>query len=363
MLRASFSLNYGDFQLGADLEVPASGVTAIFGASGSGKTTFLRCVAGLERSPQGFLKLGQVTWQDESRGYFLPVSQRGIGYVFQELRLFPHLSVRSNLTYGFTRTPLHERQISFDQVVTLLGLEDLLQRRPSQLSGGERQRVAIGRALLTSPRLLLMDEPLASLDVQRKREILPFIQRLDKELGIPILYVSHSLGEILQVTRTLVVLTEGTVVASGPINEVLTRFDLRGAIGHEMVGAVIDTVVAAHEAEFGLTRLDFAGRPLFVPFQPRQVGEFLRVHILSKDVSIIVGAPPPQISVLNILEATVMDIGDPGPGSPSVDIRLDIGCPLLATITRKSLSKLGLRQGHRVYALIKALALNEDLAS
>lgn len=361
MLSARVRMDYGGFHLRADLELPAEGVTAIFGPSGSGKTTLLRCLAGLERSPDGFLQIGGTVWQDESRGLFVPVAQRAVGYVFQELRLFPHLSVRENLKYGFKRTPLSERRISFEQVVGLLGLDPFLDRRPHRLSGGEQQRVAIGRALLTSPRLLLLDEPLASLDQARKREILPFIRQLDHELGIPIVYVSHSLNEILQLTSTLVILNGGKVVAAGPINEVLSRLDLRESIGHEMVGAVIDTRVAAHETAFALTRLEFMGKSLYVPYQAREVGEPLRVHILSKDVSIVLGTPGLQTSVLNIIEAHVECIGEAAAGSPSVEVRLNIGCPLLASITRKSLSNLGLQPGQRVYAQIKALALSDDL--
>ena len=361
MLRARFRIERGAFTLDADLEVPDEGVTAVFGPSGCGKTTLLRCLAGLERSSEGFFRLGDTLWQDEAQDVFVPITQRAVGYVFQELRLFPHLSVRDNLRYGLRRTPLQERRFSFDQVVGLFGLGGLLDRRPYHLSGGEQQRVAIGRAVLASPRLLLMDEPLASLDQQRKREILPFIQRLDRELAIPIVYVSHSLNEVLQLTRTLVVLHGGRIVAAGPINEVLARLDLRHTIGPDVVGAVLDTRVAGHDHAFGLTTLEFQGKTLYVPQQPRAVGEPLRVHVLSKDVSIVLGAPPPRTSVLNILEARIDRIGEADPNSSSVDIRLDIGCPLLASITRKSLMNLDLRPGQRVYAQIKALALNEDL--
>ena len=259
MLRARFRIDRGGFVLDVDLDLPAEGVTAVFGPSGAGKSTLLRCLAGLERAPDGYLMLGQSVWQDESKQLFVPIAQRAVGYVFQDLRLFPHLNVRDNLKYGFKRTPVLERRIPFDQVVDLLGLGELLGRRPQQLSGGEQQRVAIGRALLTSPRLLLLDEPLASLDQRRKREILPFIQRLDRALGIPIVYVSHSLGEILQLTRTLVVLRDGRIAAAGAINDVLSRLDLRRAIGDEAVGAVIDTHVEDHEPAYGLTRVHFPG--------------------------------------------------------------------------------------------------------
>lgn len=360
-LQARFDVTYPSFRLNVELNVPATGVTAVFGPSGCGKTTLLRCLAGLERSPTGFLRLGEEVWQDESHNLFLRTHHRAVGYVYQELRLFPHLSVRDNLTYGYRRTPPQDRRISFDHVIHLLDLAPLVDRRPHQLSGGEQQRVAIGRALLANPRLLLFDEPLSSLDLDRKREILPFIQRLDKEFGLPIVYVTHSLGEVLQLTSTLVLLHGGRILAAGPINEIFSRFDLPRSLGRDVVGAVIDTKVGGHEPEYGLTRLEFPGGQLYVPHQPRGIGDPLRVHVLSKDVSIVLGAPPARTSILNILEATVDDIGPVRPESPLVEVRLDIGCPLLASITAKSLANLGLKKGQRVYAQIKAVALAEDL--
>ena len=212
-LIARFDVDYSSFHLDVDVDVPAAGITAVFGQSGSGKTTLLRCLAGLERSPTGFMRVGDDVWQDESRHRYEPISRRRIGYVFQEPRLFPHLSVRSNLTYGFNRTPVPDRRLSVEQVVDVLGIAHLLDRRPHKLSGGEQQRVAIGRALLTSPKLLLLDEPLSSLDSQRKREIMPFIQGLYKELNIPVVYVTHSLHEILQLAQ---VVGRGATVESEP---------------------------------------------------------------------------------------------------------------------------------------------------
>ncbi len=361
MLRAQFEVTYPGFRLDFDIEAPTDGAIAVFGPSGCGKTTLLRCLAGLCRAPRGSMEIGDEVWQDEARGFFLPVHRRAVGYVFQDLRLFAHLSVRSNLEYGLSRTPREARRFDFAQVVDLLGIGHVLDRRPSQLSGGEQQRVAIGRAVLTSPRLLLFDEPLSSLDWRMRGEILPFIQRLDAVLRIPIVYVSHSLGEVLQLSKTLVVMREGRVQAVGPINELLARFDLRGAIEPDRLGALIDARVVGHEPEFGLTRVEFGGRALYVPYRPRSLGERLRVHILAKDVSIVTGGPPLQTSVLNILEGRIESIGEAEGGEPSVDVRLDVGCPLLASITKKSVSKLGLGVGQRVYAQIKALALSEDL--
>jgi molybdate transport system ATP-binding protein len=358
-LIARFDVAYPNFHLQVDVDVPAAGISAVFGQSGSGKTTFLRCLAGLERSPSGFMQVGDEIWQDESRNRYEPISKRSIGYVFQEPRLFPHLSVRSNLTYGYTRTPVSARRLAIDQVVEVLGIAALLDRRPHKLSGGEQQRVAIGRALLTSPKLLLLDEPLSSLDSQRKREIMPFIKRLYKELKIPIVYVSHSLHEILQLAQTVVLLRDGKGVAVGPLSEVFSRLDLHRYLGPHFIGSVLDTVVAEHEPEFGLTRLEFHGHSLYVPVQAWEIGEPLRVHILSSDVSLVVGSSGQHTSALNILPATVMELQDID--QSTVDVRLDIGSPLVASITRKSAVTLGLRPGQRLYAHVKSVALAEDL--
>ena len=358
-LIARFDVSYPNFHLHVDFDVPASGITAVFGPSGSGKTTLLRCLAGLERSPTGFMQVGDDVWQDESRNIYEPISSRRIGYVFQEPRLFPHLSVGSNLVYGFNRTPVAERRLSIDQVVGVLGIPHLLDRRPHKLSGGEQQRVAIGRALLTSPKLLLLDEPLSSLDSQRKREIMPFIQRLYKALNIPILYVTHSLHEILQLAQLVVLLQDGKGIATGPLNDVFSRLDLHRHLGPHLIGAVIDTVVADHERVFGLTRLGFNRQSLYVPLQSLNIGDPLRVHILSSDVSLAIEPCHFQTSALNILSATVKEIREVD--RSTVDIQLDVGCPLVATITRKSVAGLGLKPGQQVYAHIKSVALAEDM--
>jgi molybdate transport system ATP-binding protein len=359
-LTASFDVVFPTFHLQVKASVPAEGITVVFGSSGCGKTTLLRCFAGLIRSPTGFLALGEHVWQDETQGVFLPLTQRPVGYVFQEPRLFPHLSVRSNLLYGWNRTPASERRISLDQVVAILGLDSLLERRSTHLSGGEQQRVAIGRALLTSPRLLLMDEPLSSLDAPRKREIIIFIQRLESEFRIPIIYVSHALHEVVQLAKTLILLKEGRVAAIGPLAEVFSQVGSRRVIPDSQIGAVIDTRVADHYVEFGLTTLTFPGGQLSVPHQHSSVGESLRVQILARDVSLVASPPAFQTSVLNVLEATVLEIGPMESDQPFVDIKLDIGCPLLATITRKSLATLKLHPGQKVHAQIKAVALTSD---
>ena len=360
-LLARFDVRFPTFHLEVDVDVPMSGITAIFGPSGSGKTTLLRCLAGLERAPNGFVQFGTDAWQDETIGLCLPLYKRPIGYVFQEPRLFPHYNVRANLLYGYKRVPVEERRIAIDQVVDILGIGHLLERRIHKLSGGEQQRVAIGRALLTSPKLLLLDEPLASLDIQRKQELLPFIRRLHEELRIPVMYVSHAVAEILQLADRVVLLKEGTVIATGALNEMLTSLKFRGNFGAHRIGAILDARVAAHEEQYGLTQLEFNGQHLFVPLQPVAVGQIMRVHILSSDVSLVLGKPIAPTSVLNILEAAIVEIREMD--QTSVDILLDIGVPLVASITRKSLITLGLKPGHRVFAHIKAVALNEELTA
>ncbi|MBS0156086.1 MAG: molybdenum ABC transporter ATP-binding protein [Nitrospira sp.] len=358
-LLARFDLRLPSFHLDVELDVPMSGITTIFGPSGSGKTTLLRCLAGLERAPNGFMQCGEEVWQDEKICLCLPLYKRPIGYVFQEPRLFPHYDVRANLLYGYKRIPVAERRIAIEQVVEILGIGHLLERRIHKLSGGEQQRVAIGRALLTSPKLLLLDEPLASLDIQRKQELLPFIRRLHQSLQIPVMYVSHALTEILQLANSVILLKEGQVVGSGPLNETVTSLNFRNSCGSHRVGAVLDTRVAGHQPQYGLTRLEFNGQFFFVPLQSSAIGQTVRIHILSSDVSVVLGKTITQTSVLNILEGTVVETRELN--SSLVDVILDIGVPLVATITRKSLVMLGLQPGQRVFAHVKSVALNEEL--
>jgi len=347
------------FTLDARCELPARGVIGMFGHSGSGKTTLLRCLAGLERA-RGQLRLGDAPWQDDSRGVFCSVQQRGAGFVFQTPRLFPHLSVRANLQYGYTRTPSGARQVRWEHAVEVLGLAGLLDRRISGLSAGEQQRIAIGRALLSSPRLLLMDEPLAALDVKRKREILPFIRRVAVEFDIPVVLVSHSLQELLQVADCLVLLDHGRVVAAGEINSVLTRLPLLGYFG-DTAGCVLDVQVAAHEPEHGLTRLNCHGQALWVPQRDVAAGEMQRVFVAARNVSIALQPVTVPFSVLNVLAAVVVEIGEHVSGGAAVQVKLDVGAPLLASITRKSLGLLNLGVGQRVYAYVKAVSMELEL--
>ena len=350
-IRARFRLDRGSFALDVDLTLPGQGVTALFGHSGSGKTTCLRAMAGLERAPGGYLAVGGEVWQDDAKGVFLPTHRRPLGYVFQEANLFAHLSVRANLAFGQKRSPGKAR---LDEIAGLLGIDGLLDRQPDSLSGGERQRVAIARALLTSPRLLLMDEPLAALDLKRKLEILPYLERLHDELSIPIIYVSHAPDEVTRLADHLVLLHEGRMVASGPLGETLARADLPPAFADD-AGVVIETVLACHEAD-ALSRLDFAGACLRVGQRAEPLGSRLRCRVHARDVSLAL-EPPRASSILNSFAATVAAIA-PTDTPGHVLVRLDVGpTPLLARITRRSQRELDIQPGRQVWAQVKAVAL------
>jgi molybdate transport system ATP-binding protein len=359
LLEAKFKMDYPGFNLDVEMSIPSNGVTVVFGPSGSGKTTLLRCLSGLEKAPLGYLKVSGHVWQDKAS--FIPIQDRKIGLVFQESRLFPHLNIQENLLYGYQRTLSDYRNLQFDEVEQVLNLGTLLKRRPDKLSGGERQRVAIGRALLTSPKLLLMDEPLASLDIKLKAEIIPFIKRIESEFKTPIIYVTHSMNEVLQLVDTMVILKAGKVESIGSVEEVFSGVRSREAVGEKQLGAVLETLVSEHDEGFGLTKLDFMGQTLHIPRQQITVGQSLRVHIHSKDVSLSNLQPAGATSVLNILRAKVKKVGKLDPKGYSVDIELDAGRSILATITRKSLSKLNLQPGQPIYAHIKAIKMMHDL--
>ena len=258
MIGVRLQIALAAFTLDATLELPGSGVTAIYGPSGSGKTLLLRALAGLDRRARGRIAFGDTPWQDDDRRLFVPTHRRGVGYVFQEPSLFAHLTVRANLAFGQARTPAAARTIGWDQAIELLGVGPLLDRLPAALSGGERQRVAIARALLAGPQLLLLDEPLAALDVARRREILPYLARLQRELAIPMLYVSHAIEEVAALAQHLVLLDGGRVIASGPLIPTLARLDLPTA-QEEHAGVVIEAQDAGYDAQFELVRLRFAG--------------------------------------------------------------------------------------------------------
>src|SRR6267154_778278 len=285
-------------------------LTAFFGQSGAGKTSLVNVIGGLIRPDRGRIAVDGTTLVDTASGIFVPTHRRRVGYVFQEGRLFPHLTVRQTLMFGRWFRPPQERKVQLETVLDLLGIGHLLQRRPGALSGGEKQRVAIGRALLASPRLLLMDEPLASLDEDRKAEILPYIERLRDETRIPIVYVSHSIPEVARLASTLVILSEGCVAAAGPAAEVLTRLDLSPLTGRLETGAILETRIVDHDSAFGLTRLRAAAGELRVPRPELPVGSKVRVRIRARDVMIAVREPV-GLSALNVLPGVITEIGPP----------------------------------------------------
>ena len=353
MIEARFSGRLGGFALDVGFAAPEEGITALFGPSGCGKTTTLRCVAGLERLP-GRLAFGGETWQDETR--FLPPHKRPVGYVFQEASLFPHLSVTGNLRYGLRRAA--DRGVAFDEVVGLLGLAHLLDRAPARLSGGERQRVAIGRALLSQPRLLLMDEPLAALDRDSKDEILPYLERLHDVLAIPVLYVSHDLAEVERLADHLVLLEGGRVRAAGPLADLIADPELPLA-RRAGVAAVLEGRVVAVDAEFGLARVAVAGGELLAPESAGPVGTRRRLRVQAEDVSLC-RVRPEATSILNVLPARVSDILDGEGRQATVLLGLGEagdGARLLARISARSRAHLDLRPGDPVFAQVKGVAL------
>jgi len=352
-VRARFAVAYPGFSLDVDLDLPGNGVSALFGVSGSGKTTLLRCIAGLERTDDGFLDVNGDVWQDGPRR--VPTHRRALGYVFQEARLFPHLSVAANLDFGRRRVAAHERRVSLEHAVALLGLEPLLERRPERLSGGERQRVAMARALATSPRLLLMDEPLASLDMARKQEVLPYLERLREDLEIPVIYVSHAPDEVARLADHLVVMEGGRALAEGPLTDTLARLDLPIRLGEDAC-VVLDSTVVERDEHWHLARVAFAGGSLWVRDGGHACGEQVRVRILARDVSIARDRVV-STSILNALPGEVVELGaDAHPALMLVRVRVGTS-PIVARVTRRSASALGLAPGQAVWVQIKAVAL------
>ena len=353
-ISAKFRVDRGNFNLDVDLSLPGRGITALFGHSGSGKTTCLRAMAGLERAPDGYFALGDEVWQDEARRHFVPPHRRAIGVVFQEASLFPHLSVRANMEFGRKRASTTVARFALPEIAGLLGIAHLLDRSPKQLSGGERQRVAIARALLADPKILLMDEPLAALDLKRKLEILPYLERLHRELAMPIIYVSHAPDEVARLADHLVLLDEGRVVASGPLNTVLSRINLPATFADD-AGVVVEAKVAEHEID-ELTRLEFPGGKIYVSQRHEPVGTPLRCRIHARDVSLAL-TPQLQSSILNCVHAVVVDLA-PTDTPGHILVKLDVaGAPLLARITKRSAENLGICPGLTLSAQIKAVAL------
>ena len=359
-LSTKIKIELGNFTLNVELDIPIHGFMVLFGRSGSGKTTFLRCLSGLERAPDGYLKIGNEIWQDESQGIFVPASERKIGYVFQESRLFPHLNVEGNLRYGFKRRDIKNGERFFNQVVNIMGLEVLINRNPNKLSGGEKKRVALARALLANPRLLLMDEPLVGIDSKLKNEILPYFQRMQSELNIPVFYVTHSLNESLQLANTMLLMDKGKIITTGSIEDVFLSPDLGLHLEPALVGSVLDTTVVQQDEEFQLTILKFKEQTLYVPRRTATPGSKLRIHIRAEDVTLAIAPIQNQTSVLNVLPAWVVATRTSSKDNCKIEVELDIGFPLLATITRKSLSQLNIKSGQKVYAHIKAIRMAHE---
>lgn len=351
-IRMRYAINREAFSLDVDVSVPGRGITGVFGTSGAGKTMLLRCIAGLEKPEQALFVIDNETWVDTEERIRLPVHRRNIGYVFQEPRLFPHLDVRDNLGYGRKRAA-QRREVDMAQVVDVLGLESLLSRRTARLSGGEAQRVAIGRALLRAPRLMLMDEPVAALDASRKNEVLPFIAKVQEHFGIPILYVSHNVDEICQICDQLLIIEKGQVVASGDLQGVLLRTDIPVLAGDE-AGAVIFAMAKSFDERYGLTTVITTAGPMWVP------GEFapesqLRLRLRANDVSVCLQTPT-ETSILNTLPAKVERIQKEA--RVSVLVHMKAGDErLVARITQRSADELALEPGNDVVAQIKSVSV------
>ena len=345
----------GRFRLDVDLSLPGQGVSVLFGPSGSGKTTLLRGIAGLEPRMQGEVRINGVSWLDDRRRQVVPTCRRALGFVFQDAALFPHLSVRENLCYGLIRSEAQGSLCSLDSVLARLELAPLLERYPGQLSGGEKQRVAIARALLAQPQLLLMDEPMASLDGERKQELLPFLERLHQDLAIPVVYVTHAPEEVLRLADFVALLDRGQILAAGPLEAMLPVLAGRPGFGEE-AGPLIMGVIEAHAPLDGLTEVRFEGGRLWFPLLSGSIGQRVRCRIAPTDVSLSRVEPSPS-SALNRLEVTVEDLTEGDLGS-TVLVRLRVGeSQLLSRVTRKSARELEITQGQRLYAQIKATTL------
>lgn len=357
-INAQFQLHFGSavndaFSLEVDLQIPGQGITAIFGASGSGKTTLLRCIAGLEKTQQGTLRINGEIWQ--SQDVFVPTHQRSLGYVFQESSLFPHLSAKANLQYAIKRAANPPSAETYQRIITMLGIEPVLNRRPAQLSGGERQRVAIARALLVQPKLLLMDEPLASLDHKRKQEILPYLERLHESLDIPVLYVSHSIEEVTRLADHAVILEQGRVVAQGAVAEVFSRIDLPTQTETD-VGVILQGHIRERDPQWHLARVEFDGGSLWVRDGGDELNKPVRVRVLAKDVSLALENHEDS-SILNRLPVVVEDIVRDNDEAMAL-VRMNFGSKrLIARVTQRSITHLQLVKERPVWAQIKSAAI------
>jgi len=355
MIDIDIEQQLGAFRLAVAFSAEAP-IVGLFGRSGAGKTSVINVIAGITTPARGHIRIGGASLYESAAGIDLKPEARRIGYVFQDPLLFPHMDVEDNLLYGQRLRPAVDRVIPAARVIELLGLDGLLRRKTSTLSGGEKQRVAIGRALLAQPRILLLDEPLAALDVPRKAEILDYIERLRDELHIPIVYVSHSVAEISRLADTVVVLSDGACLAVGDVDDVMGRLDLRPATGRYEAGSLIETQVTAHDDDDRLTTLAFDGGELVVPHLDAAIGDRVRARIRARDVSLATHRPA-GISILNVLPGRVT--GFDALSGPIVDVQLAVGSAVLnARITHRSYKQLGLGVGQEVYALIKAVSFD-----
>ncbi len=351
-LYAKFKLRRKRFELNAELFAPGKGVTALFGPSGSGKTMLLRCIAGLEKPTSGRLIVNGEIWDDTSVGVWLKPHERDVGFVFQDSGLFTHLTAKKNLEFGYRRA--RDSSVESDQVIDWLSLEPLLDQYPDELSGGEKQRVAIGRALLSGPKLLLMDEPLASMDETSKSEIFPYLERLHNDLSIPVIFVTHSFAEVARIADYMALMRDGAIYSAGSVAQVATDLDSSLAF-EKRGGAVITARVAEHDERYQLTYLDFPGGRLSVAKSDHELGSEVRAQVIPSDVSLTI-AKPERSSILNIFDAQVEQIAKAGPSQ--VIVKLNVGGTfILSRITRKSKETLGITEGSKVYAQIKSAAL------
>lgn len=346
-------LKRNEFTLNVDIVLPGNGVTVFYGHSGSGKTTLLRIIAGLERVANATIVFNNQQWQSQTQ--FTPVHHRPLGYVFQEPSLFEHLSARANLAFAQKRARKNSHNIDFQQVVELLGISQLLERYPAQLSGGERQRVAIARALLVNPQLLLMDEPLASLDQARKLEILPYLEKLKRELQLPIIYVTHAPDEVAHLADHLIVLDKGQVVASGTLAQTLSRLDFPVRLGED-AGVVVEARITERDQHWQLAKISFPGGHLWFRDNGISVGETVRVRILARDVSLSL-TEHDDTSIINILPAEVLELNtDDHAGLTLVRLKLDTTI-IVARVSSRSATKLQIAPGKKFWAQIKSVAI------
>ncbi len=354
---AKLRTRLGDFELDVEFESSDAGVIGLFGASGSGKTTILRCLAGLYRADTGVVRFNGNIWQDDSTSRFVPAHDRPVGYVSQENDLFPHLTVEGNLRYAERRVPEEKRTIAWDDVLDWLALSALLPRRVTELSGGERQRVALGRALLTSPRLLLLDEPVSALDEPARREVLKHLEHVLRKLSVPVVYVSHSLTEVARLAETVVWIRQGRVADSGPTSRVLARPDF-SAWREEEPAVILEGVIREHDDQYHLTTVSTSLGSLTIHERPDEPGTSIKVQINARDVSIGL-EPQTASSIVNELALTIHDIVDLSPSDCLVRMNTnpDAQDMLLARITRKSRAQLGLNAGGSVFARVKSVAV------